>query len=205
MQHSPVKTRVRFAFWVMIALIAFVVLQVFTFCSRTISCPAFSDAAFDAWLPYRQDQRLFFMNSRQQKDSILIEVVERSAAAEIKTGFNGPRCHIYAYVRGKGNLLLNIDNQEAKAVSLALNDFHFFGGAMGDSGIRYVPEAGQYKTVYYNSHLLEGQTFNNVELLEKDTTGVKGGDEHIYRVYLSRENGIIAYERYPSHDLWIKQ
>jgi hypothetical protein len=204
MQRPPVKTRFRFTFWVMIALVAFAVLQVFTFCSRTISCPAFSDAAFDTWLPYQQGQRLFFINSRQQKDSILIEVVERSAAEEIKTGFNGPRCHIYAYVRGKGNLLLNIDNQEAQTVSLALDDFNFSGGAMGDSGIRYVPEIGPYKTVYYYSHILEGQTFNNVELLEKDTMGLKGGD-HIYRVYLSRENGIIAYERYPSHDLWIKQ
>ena len=136
MQRPPVKTRFRFTFWVMIALVAFAVLQVFTFCSRTISCPAFSDAAFDAWLPYQQGQRLFFINSRQQKDSILIEVVERSAAEEIKTGFNGPRCHIYAYVRGKGNLLLNIDNQEAQTVSLALDDFNFSGGAKGDSGIR---------------------------------------------------------------------
>jgi len=205
MQRSPVKTRFRFTFWVMIALVAFAVLQVFTFCSRTISCPAFSDAAFDAWLPYQQDQWLFFINSRQQKDSIRIGVVERSQAEVVKGGgYNSPKCNIYAYIRGNGNVFLNIQNQEAKAVSLALDDFNFYGGAMGDSGIRYVPETGPYKTVYYYSHTLGAQTFNNVELLEKDTTGMKGG-EHIYRVYLSRENGIIAYERYPSHDLWLKQ
>jgi len=205
MQRSPVKTRFRFTFWVMIALVAFTVLQVFTFCSRTISCPAFSDAAFDAWLPYQQGQLLVFINNRQQKDSILIEVVERSAAAELRTGYNGPGCHIYADIRGKGNLFLNIHNQEAKAVRLILEDFNFSGGAIGDSGIRYIPEIDSYKTGYYQRHILQAQTFNNVELLEKDTTGLKGGEEHIYRVYLSRENGIIAYERYPSHDLWVKQ
>lgn len=178
-----------------------------TSCGEPKQCPAFSNKVFDAWFPYKQDQLLIFMNSRQEKDSIRILHYGRSAAVEIETGFFKPDCGIRADIIGGGAMELDISCQlqvGSKATYLKIDDFFVAGSAVGDTGIVLSPGSVQgYKSAYHSRLNLNGKTYPSVQLLEKDTNVIQSGI--LYRVYLSKENGIIAYEKYPSRELWVKQ
>jgi hypothetical protein len=199
-------TRSHFATSVILSM-TFVAVQMFTSCSEPKHCPAFRNVVFDAWFPYEQGQRLVFVNSRQEKDTIGIVHVERSEAKEITSGFFKPDCAIYADMYGGGAMNLNIRcdlKVGAKPTSVGLAEFRFSGSSIGDTGIVQGPGADPlYKGAYYSSINLNGRTYAAVQLLEKDTAHIPG--EGLYRVYLSKESGIIAYEKYPSHELWVKQ
>jgi hypothetical protein len=186
---------------------AFVILQVFTFCSGTKNCPAFSNAPFDAWFPYKEGQQVVFMNSRRDTDSLWISSVVRSGPTVINTGIYGRECSINAEIKGEGAIRLLISCRlkgDVNPTWLLMEDFDFSARLVGDAGPVADPAAGgEYKSVFYNSIHLEGKAYPSVSILERDTAGIKA--EGLYRVYLSKENGIIAYEKYPSHDLWVKQ
>ena len=196
-----------FAKLVILVMIVFAALEVLTACSRTKHCPAFSDAAFDTWFPYKQDQQLVFMNSLRQKDTILIFHYDRSTSEAIKTGFLSGDCNIHAEIMGRGtteglSISCRLDDY-GKRTYMSLGDFYFSGSTIGDTGIVKWGMDAVYKSAYYSSINLQGKVFTSVQLVEKDTTRVER--EGSYRVYLSKENGTIAYEKYPSHELWVKQ
>jgi hypothetical protein len=193
---------------VILLVIVFAAMEVLTACSRTIHCPAFSNAQFDTWFPYQQGQLLLFMNSRSEKDSTFLYSCTRSGASVIKTRAYEPACRAEAQIHGQGSMPMAIYCEvynDTSFVTVSVADFGTLGKSIGDTGL-VLPEgavAAGYKSAYYNSIHLNGKTFSSVQLLERNTARI--ATEGVYRVYISKENGIIAYEIYPSHDLWVKQ
>jgi hypothetical protein len=192
-------------------IMAFAVVLLFTCCKRTKMCPAFSYGNYDAWFPYTEGQKLMFMNARQEKDSIVIFQNSRSAATEVEYGWfaSTPRCSMESQIKGgQGYTYLEIEcdlREDYKFIRASLNGFTVIGASFEDSGLvldSFAIKAG-YKSTYHSSLNLNGKTYPSVQLFERDTTLIQ--TEGPCRVYLSKENGIIAYERYPSHDLWVKQ
>lgn len=189
-------------------MIVFAALEMLTSCSRTKYCPGFSYTRFEAWFPYTEGQQLTFMNARQEKDSIIIYWYERSGAKELKMGWHEPSCSMEAAIHGSGNIPLyiycNID-EDRKYMGMSIADFGVMGVSLGDTGlvVDSIAVNPRYKSTYHSSLNLNGKTYSSVQLFEKDTTGIS--TEGLCRVYLCKENGIIAYEKYPSHELWVKQ
>src|SRR6476646_12235765 len=60
-----------------VVLIFIAIEALFSFCT-TITCPPFSDVYFDRWFPYKQNQSVYFLSSRGNKDTIQIDRVNRS-------------------------------------------------------------------------------------------------------------------------------
>jgi len=193
-------------------IMAFAVMQLFSSCKRKKICPAFSYSNYDAWFPYTEGQKLMFMNARQDKDSIIIFQNSRSAATEKEWGWwaSEPRCSMESEIRGgQGYTYLEIEcdlKEEDKFIRASIGDFTVVGQSIDDTGLVLDPtrmkNAG-YKSTYHSSLNLNGKTYPAVQLFERDTTLIQM--EGVCRMYLSKENGIIAYEKYPSHELWVKQ
>jgi hypothetical protein len=192
-------------------IMAFAMVPLFTSCKRKKLCPAFSYARYDAWFPYTEGQKLMFMNARQEKDSIVIFQNSRSAATETEYGWlsSTPRCRAESEIKGgQGYTYLEIEcdlKEGDKFIRASLNGFTVIGASFDDSGLVLdspTIKAG-YKSTYHSSLSLNGKTYPAVQLFEKDTALIP--TESPWRVYVSKESGIIAYERYPSHDLWVKQ
>jgi len=192
-------------------IMAFAVMQLFSSCKRKKICPAFSYSNYDAWFPYTEGQKLMFMNARQDKDSIIIFQNSRSAATEEEWGWGAsePRCRAESEIKGgEGGVFLHIScslSENSKSITVTVSGLSVWAGSVGDTGLAVdsnLINAG-LKSTYHSSLLLNGKTYTSVQLLEINTPGVSY--EGMQRVYLSKENGIIAYEKYPSHELWIKQ
>lgn len=193
-------------------IMVFAVMPLFTFCKRTKVCPAFSYARFDAWFPYTEGQKLMFMNARQEKDSIIIFQNSRSTATETEYGWwaSEPRCTMESEIKGgQGHVYLKVDcdvREDYKFIRASLGDFIFVGQSIEDTGLvldSVTMKSAGYKSSYHSSLNLNGKTYPSVQLFERDTTRIQ--IEGLCRVYVSKENGIIAYEKYPSHDLWVIQ
>lgn len=193
-------------------ILAFSVLQLFSSCDRKKICPAFSYVPYDAWFPYTEGQKLMFMNARQEKDSIIIFQNSRSAATEEEYGWwaSEPRCSMESRIKGgQGYVSLEIEcdvSENYKFILASLDGFTVIGNSFGDTGLvmdSLTMKAAGYKSIYHSSLNLSGKTYSSVQLFERDTTSIQ--TEGLCRMYVSKENGIIAYERYPSHDLWVKQ
>jgi hypothetical protein len=191
-------------------IIAFAAIELLTSCSkRTKFCPAFSYDRYDTWFPYKEGQKLMFMNARQEKDSIIIYQNSRSTATEVEYGWwHEPQCSMESEIKGAQGVYLNIAcdvREDHKFIRASIGDFTVVGQSIEDTGLvldSMMLRAG-YKSTYHSSLNLNGKTYPAVQLFEKDTTRIQ--IEGLHRVYLSKENGIIAYEKYPSHELWVKQ
>ncbi|HEY1165027.1 MAG TPA: hypothetical protein VGE90_07655 [Chitinophaga sp.] len=191
---------------------AFAVMQLFSSCDRKKICPAFSYGNYDAWFPYTEGQQLLFMNARQEKDSIIIFQNSRSTATEKEWGWWGsePRCSMESEIKGgEGYGYLNIAcdiREDYKDIRAGVGGFTVSGGSIGDTGLvrdTFAMRNSGYKSTYHSSLILNGKTFPSVQLFERDTVNIQ--TEGVWRMYLCKGNGIIAYETYPAHELWVKQ
>ncbi len=50
---------------------------------------------------------------------------------------------------------------------------------------------------------LNGKMFNEVLQLQRDTGSIKRVG--IYKIWLSKQNGLIGYEHYPTLERWVKE
>lgn len=209
---SFMKWRIRSFFKTHLALnifglaVLFVLIDgIYSFCSKpkAINCPAFSDATFDAWFPYQPNQVLHFTSSLQTGDSLSIES-NRKNEAYSGTGDCEMSAQIVSKERWNSSNRLFIDYHDMGSTTgllfLSLSNFQVNGNLLERS---FVPEGSNVKSHFAASATLAGHTFANVIDIELDTAIYKAAG--VYKVWLSKGTGLVAYERYPSLEQFIKQ
>lgn len=205
-------------------LTSILLLTVYTYnscsiCScKKISCSAFEDANFINWFTYQQDQQIIF-KYQSAFDTITLQNIYRSEAYEASQGcYNGDDgCHknmsteskeIATNFRRKLSLTyfsqtpFGSSSASTKSISLYLQGFDCMASDINDQGLVLPP--GFYSSNYSPALSINGTTFNNVQTITRDTTiGISAPLP--FKVYLSKGIGLIAYEMFPSHQLWVKQ
>ena len=178
----------------------------FSFCSKT-KCPAFSDAYFDKWFPYTQGQSIYFTSSLSRKDTIAITHTNKSAAGSTYSGSSscGMDASIYSNAPNpSSNAKLSITLSKyasGKTLNIYLYNFYVSGNDLTDQGVQLANTTT--KAQYYPSLTINGRTYSNVEVIEKDTSSSK--QVGIYKLWLAQQNGLVAYEHYPTLEQWVKQ
>ena len=208
-QHHPVISSIA-------VTILFGFLQVtFSYCSK-VNCPAFADAKFDEWFPYKTDQRIIFSNGLLEKDTITIATVFKSPASTSSGGYgSSPYCSASANINSKETLngqqykfsLYGDVYESGKNFQLSLYDFSLYNMQPSDSGL-VVNSANNGNNSGFAFEYLLNTNFNNkiyskLEIITADTNQVKSN--RIYKIWLASKEGVIAYEEYPSKNRWIKQ
>ncbi|MEO7445709.1 MAG: hypothetical protein ABIT96_10070, partial [Ferruginibacter sp.] len=64
------------------------------------------------------------------------------------------------------------------------------------------PGNNYFRSQFYNSLTLNSRTFNQVQCLDYSTLQTTPG---VYKFYISKNAGLVAYETYPELKLWVKQ
>lgn len=179
----------------------------FSFCSKK-SCPAFSDDNFDTWFPYTKGQRLFFRSSMNHSDTITIWEIVRSEGYETGGFESRASCDMNASIDAQlsNNFLskLSVDFWKADTntrLSLSVYDFRLPYAHLQTQSMTIT--APGYSSQYSPSAVLGGVTFAGVVEIQRDTTNSK--QQGIYKIWLSRQNGLVAYEHYPTREQWVKQ
>jgi len=178
---------------------------IYSFCSKpkAINCPEFNDATFDAWFPYQPSQPLHFTSSLQHKDSLTIASVSKN------TPYSGSGdCEMSAQIVSQQlwntTNRLFIDYHDIGSTTgllfLSLDNFQVNGNLQQSS---FTPQDTHVKSSFAATTVIGGHSFSNVIEIYLDTTVFH--QEGVYKVWLSRQTGLVGYERYPTQEQFVKQ
>lgn len=183
------------------AAVFIVVQALFSFCSK-VHCPAFSDALYDSWLPYHQNQLLVFADSSGQTDSITISQADQSEAYTTSAGFGGQRCDISARLQSTPGTYryyeLTVEetvfNDTTKTGSLAFGDLDVPMTGIADTGLQVAKWTGDLpvSTHFHSSYDLGGKTYSRVQEITR--TDIASAKAAVHKLWLAENFGLIGYE-----------
>lgn len=184
---------------------------------KKVSCPAFEDVKFENWFPYQQGQQIIF-KYQSAYDTINLLPFEKSDAYEASQGcyHSDMGCNQNVSIASqeltanfRKKLSVNYISQTpfgssvtTKSITLFLKGFNCSANDINDQGLIVAP--GIYSSSYATSLTINGSSFNNVQTITRDTT-TDISTPVPFKVYLSKGTGLIAYELFPTHQLWVKQ
>lgn len=188
--------------------------------SKKITCKGYDDALVLQWFPYQVNQQITFKGGSNKLEILTINGVDKSAPAEITIGGYGNNSVCNASYRVSSvemdspyvqrlqifsNIIYDNSNNIAnKNTQLIFFNETFDATDIVDTGfVRLNTTPAYIFTQFLNSLTLNNANFTNVQVLQIDTNIIKPSG--IRSVYISKNNGIIGYIRYPSNDLWVKQ
>ena len=184
-----------------------------SFCSK-INCPAFSDANFDSWFPYQQGKTIYFRSNNNDIDSLYNLSVFKTAASTTSGGFGGGKCDaplatIQSVYVDSATLFFTLSyntfggSGSNDILNLNVNQFPIRGINITDSGIVINPTFNPVQSSFYSSLPIEGNNYNNVQVIQADTAGLAANS--VYKIWLAKNIGLLAYQEYPSLTIWLKQ
>ena len=183
---------------------------------KKVSCPAFEDIKYQNWFPYQQGQQIIF-KYQLAYDTITLSGFNKSEAYEANQGcYNGAEGCNQNFSIGSNEIAANFrqkfsinyfsqtafgSSAVVKSISLFLQGFDCSASDINDQG--FVLKPGLYQSDYSPSLSINGTSFNSVQTITRDTTDI--APPQPFKVYLSKGAGLIAYEIFPTHQLWVKQ
>jgi len=184
---------------------------------KKVPCPAFENTDFQNWFPYSSGQQLVF-KYQSASDTIHLSEFEKNDAYEASQGcYHGDlgcmqNLNILShemtpnYIRklhiGYGSQTPFGSTATKKSITLFVKGFNCSATDINNQGL--VLEPGVYSGAYSASLVINGVSYNSVQTIVRDTLR-DNFTLQPYKVYLGKGTGLIAYEMFPSHELWIKQ
>jgi hypothetical protein len=92
------------------------------------------------------------------------------------------------------------DGVSNKQISIQVKNFSVMASNVYDTG--FVCHANGIYTAYAPAITLRSKIYSNVQMIQVDTNAKVSG---VYKIYLSKNSGLVAYEEYPTHELWIRE
>jgi len=191
-------------------------IQSCSICScKKYACPAFQNDKVNEWMMGFSNQRVLYSNNASGVDTFTLEPVQISGTYEAKKGCpEGDRGCLSSFVilsseygpTGTPKFAVSFDsftgwdNQPTLRILIHVKDLEVHPTDITSTGF-IIPDP-HVQTAFNPSVTLNGKAFTDVQLIQVDTSTKTSG---VYKFYLARNNGLIAYEEYPSHNLWIRQ
>lgn len=204
----------------LLIVFAFTLILFFSGCDlcscKKLLCPPFENTHFASWFPYNASQTNTFKNIVGATNNIDFFAMQKSSSYETRRGScygssNQP-CMTNAAIYASGslaNIATSIEihfesqNETQKIISIFIgNNFRIQSKNIDETGLKdFIPV--NYASDFYPQLNINGASFNHVQTITKDTALMK--DNGIYKLFISRDNGIIGYEHYPTLETWVKQ
>lgn len=182
---------------------------------KKVPCPGFIDNNFSAWFPYSIGQSIVFQNN-SLFDTISFSNIDKSTSYEANKGcYNGnsgcdAHCYIYSDeiftpTNRKFQVVINMttpfgSSSPQKNIFFNLYGFNCQATDVGDTGLIHPTIPSKY----YTSLSLGSSVYNNVQLIQKDTSG-GGNYSGPYKIFIVKNQGVVAFENYPDLKTWFKQ
>jgi hypothetical protein len=189
-------------------------------CDKRVPCPGYEENELDAWLPIDTKTKLTFSTNTNLQQTFTFYNVYTSKPAEVRERTGACMAHKRGSSVERDNIygsLLELDLQsttpfyETKAslsATIRLMGTTLYAQDLQEKGFLEYSTYNNNRTVlryYYNSIQLNGKSFSNVQSAMIDTLGLDGQNTTmLYRIYIAKGQGLIAYETYPGL-LWVKE
>ncbi len=192
--------------FVLLAVLLVSLQGISSFCSKK-NCPAFSDKNFDAWFPYQNGQVVYYKTTDGDVDSLYIYSVTKSPVSS--SGGYGRACVVSASIQAENsdslgaNIFLNysLGSGGSNYLLFNANQLFFTGTNITDSGI-VLNSNNSVQSTFSSSLILNSNIYPNVQVIMEDTTGVQPG---VFKIWLAKNTGLLAYQQYPSLKIFVKQ
>lgn len=175
---------------------------------KKVPCPGYSNANFDQWFPYDSAQQVVYADSTgAAADTALIHYASARQAYEASKGCY----HSDAGCSSDKSIFSNIfniryySNADWSGViidsiyNIDVYDFSVQAQKLDNNGLGLtsVPSA------FYAAVTLNGKAYQNVQAIWRtDTVAIK---RSIYKIYIQKSTGLLAYEYYPSKTIYLKK
>lgn len=183
---------------------------------KQVTCPAYSETGMSNWFPYSPNTRLIY-SSNSTTDTINIKSIEVTGPYEDRVSARNPYCIAdktwssleltsagfprFRIQATQFNDTYNPPNSREE-VYLSIDREYFSGKGISDTG--FVKENfSTQKSQFFPSISVGTNTFSKVQVIEKDTIVNKAS--RIYKIWIAKHNGLVAYQEYPSKKIWVKQ
>jgi hypothetical protein len=203
----------------LLAIFLSFIIFLFDHCSicscKQVPCPAFSDNNFSQWFPYSNGDTVIFQSS-SEFDTIRFSGIEKSSSYDASRGcYNGSsgctaNCHIVSNeIFGSYNRKFQVSisiitpfgsTNPTRLVSFNLYGFSSQANNIADTGL----VASSFPSKYFTTLNIGNKIYDNVQVIQQDTAGTTNYAGP-YKIYLEKNQGMIAYENYPDLKLWIKR
>lgn len=198
------------------SLFLFVHVMIYTscgMCSKKIDCAGFDDKELTAWFPYSDGELLTFRNNLNEKHSFTLKNTHTTQPYQRTGGFsNTLRCEAEKVFEsmekdtsGRANYSLTLQVYSGtKSALMNINRTSVYFNNLTDTGFLQVIIATRITTKEKLTTFNTGSNFfSDVTAVTADTNATKA--QGIYKLYFSKNLGLIAYSEYPSLKTWIKQ
>lgn len=184
-------------------------------CSKKIDCAGFTDTELIKWFPYHDNQQLVFKDSLNEQQIFTLRNTLTTQPYQDTAGMFSPTLQCEAekvfesmekdsFEVPRFSVRLRVVADSIKSASLEINLSSVYFDYLSDTGFMRISIAARNTTVQKLANLrLGGQLFNNVIEAIGDTTNEKL--KGVYKIYYSKNIGVVAYSEYPSLKTWIKQ
>lgn len=189
-------------------------------CTKKVPCPPFQDAVLEDWFPLNGVKGLTFKASNNEVRKFTFDsIITSQPYTTDKTrgsGCNSSQEAISKERDAQGMPALSVvlrnwkpfyENGTERDVTVQLLGLNFIGTDPDSEGFRQVrntSHGGYGMLTHHASVQLNGKTFYSVQSIYFDTIS-NLPKAPVYKVYISRLNGIIAYETYRPVLLWVKE
>lgn len=185
-------------------------------CTKKVSCPEFNDETLESWFPYDAGLKLRFLSNSQLQMFTFDDVTTSGPYMSEGRGCTSNRRGSSKEVDAGGVPMFIFDLQRfdpafnggsSRAVNLRLLGLQFKGTDPDEEGFQQVfneSHGGMGMLKYHPSIQLGGKTFYNVQSIYFDTIS-NLPKAPVFKVYISRQNGLVAYETYRPVLLWVKE
>lgn len=182
---------------------------------KKVTCPSYEDTHLNQWLQSFSSGQFLFHSSGTSLDTFNIGPFQGSAEHEATKGCidASKGCDAQLFVTSAERTATNNpkfsvsyysitpwDNNTTKNIDIRFRDFHIQATDIADTG--FVFHSAEIFSTYQSSISIGGKNYSQVQVLQTDTS-IKGPD--VYKLYFVKGMGVLAYEEYSSHQLWIRQ
>lgn len=182
---------------------------------KPVTCAAYEEKGFSTWFPYSVNTKIIF-SSGLGNDTFTIKSVYTSNSYKDRVSARNSYCEAEKSINSVetlnfGSAKLNIANFQhndayaaqasSENLQILIKSSTFLGIGISDTGlIRY---NSTQTSQFYSSLVIGGNSYANIQMLVTDTVGLRS--TRPYKIWISKNIGIVAYEEYPTKTLWIKQ
>jgi hypothetical protein len=180
---------------------------------KTIDCPGFDGKDLKEWFTYSDNQQIRFRTSAGNQEIFNLKNTSTTQPYQATGSWqNTVSCgaeQVFESVEKDSFnakfrvVLTEADNMVGNA---SINVFksnivfeQFTKDSVGSAIIDYL----KTYLLFNNSVMLDNKTFSNVYEARRDTTDTK--KPGIYKAYIAKQQGLVAFVEYPSLKVWVKQ
>jgi hypothetical protein len=191
-----------------------------TICTcKKVPCAGYNNPMFDSWFPYDSgDVKIFSGGS--VTDTFSFSSIYETSNYEAGRGcimHSDPGCSSVKDITSletNGNTFLRKfqatfsassdwnGNISGKSCAVSVYGFSVDGYDISDTGIVFKTPSPSAVSTFNPSVSLSGKTYQSVQVFVRDTAGLKEG---VYKIYIQKNAGVLAYEMYPSKTLFIRK